>query len=194
MAVRMLKNDNNFDSSSKLGSPGMGQRKIVFDYEANHTPLLKQNASTYNPAGTNQNTFHQQINSTSQQSHNAPPPTSTLPATTNLMGHNVITSSHNHHNLHHHYNCDKKNETQAKINQLMHLEYSLLPQSYNTESSVKLSNTDIGNNIHSNVYRNVNLSLATNNRDTSDKIYEKEVLNPVTVNWSGTAVSGSYGM
>lgn len=181
MAVRMLKSDNNFDTSSKLGSPGMGHRKVVLDYEAKHAPLLKQHgSSTYSPAGTNQHTFHQQINSsTQQQSSSGGSPTSFS------MGgnHNVTTSSH----------CDKKNETQAKINQLMHLEYSLLPQSY-TDSTVKLSNTDVGN--VNNMYRNVNLSLTQNNRnrDNSDKIYEKEVLNPVTVNWSGSAASGSYGM
>lgn len=89
---------------------------------------------------------------------------------------------------------DKKNETQAKLNQIMSIQYSLLPQSCHEH---KPNNTDSSDGVcNNNIYRNVNLSLVPSNRsykDASDKIYEKDVLNSVTANWTGSG-SGSYGM
>lgn len=106
------------------------------------------------------------------------------------------------------YGCnnDLKNETQARKNQLMTLEYSLLPQSCN-DSILKPTNTDArplrtgdlrssagcttatgadAVNAGSGVYRN-NLSLAPSKqcRDavSDNKVYEKEALKPAPY-WS----------
>lgn len=74
-----------------------------------------------------------------------------------------------------------KNECLAKKNQLMTLEYSLLPQSCHDS---KQTNTDSG---CASLYRNVNLSISPSSRDRNycdSKVYEKEVLNP-TPYWAG---------
>ncbi|CAD7087830.1 unnamed protein product [Hermetia illucens] len=73
--------------------------------------------------------------------------------------------------------CDKKNETRAKIN-MMNLEYSLLPQNCGSPN-VNLDNTSLSN---SNACYNINISLDTSNRNNLHKIYEKEVLSPLTSN------------
>ena len=91
--------------------------------------------------------------------------------------------------------CDKKNEALAKRNDLINLEYSLLPQSCN-DPNVKLTNTEEGvvNNIYS---KNFNYKMPPSSipqfgglangpnksYNYSDKCYEKEVLNPVVANW-----------
>ncbi|KAJ6646616.1 BMP and activin membrane-bound inhibitor like [Pseudolycoriella hygida] len=81
------------------------------------------------------------------------------------------------------HNNDLKNETLAKKNQLMSLEYSLLPQSCHDPSN-KPTNTEVGSACP---YRNINLSLnqTAKSRDMNDKkVYEKEVLNPASY-WTG---------
>lgn len=78
---------------------------------------------------------------------------------------------------------DLKNENLAKKNQLMSLEYSLLPQSCHDPSN-KPTNTEVGSAC---LYRNINLSLnsAAKSREMNDKkVYEKEVLSPASY-WSG---------
>lgn len=78
---------------------------------------------------------------------------------------------------------DLKNENLAKKNQLMSLEYSLLPQSCH-DPSHKPTNTEVGSAC---LYRNINLSLnpTAKSRDLNDKkVYEKEVLSPASY-WTG---------
>ncbi|KAG4070101.1 hypothetical protein HA402_013344 [Bradysia odoriphaga] len=78
---------------------------------------------------------------------------------------------------------DLKNENLAKKNQLMSLEYSLLPQSCHDPSN-KPTNTEVGSAC---LYRNINLSLSptAKSRDMNDKkVYEKEVLSPASY-WAG---------
>lgn len=106
--------------------------------------------------------------------------------------------------------CDKKNEVQAKRNDLINLKYSLLPQSSN-DPNIKLTNTEDG--VVNNRYdKNVNIVepfaapsfaphttmqigfgnsvLPSNhnkyftNDNKTNKIYEKKVLNPVIANWN----------
>lgn len=89
-------------------------------------------------------------------------------------------------------NCDKKNENLAKRNQLQSIEYRLLPISYQ-DPNVKLLNTEEGviNNVYS---KNFNLAQNTKHPTTvlqqisnnvkDDKVYDKELLNPVVMNWS----------
>lgn len=88
--------------------------------------------------------------------------------------------------------CDKKNENLAVRNQLLNLEYTLLPNSYQ-DSNVKLLNTEEGvlNNIYSKNFKASPMCGATttlkqnisNEVKNGDKIYDKELLNPVVVNW-----------
>lgn len=116
----------------------------------------------------------------------------------NLKNSPLLKSHHNQTNPSIFMNpeSDKKNETQAKLNQIMSIQYSLLPQSCH-DPLHKPNNTDSGEGVcNNNIYRNVNLSLVPSNRsykDASEKIYEKDVLNSVTANWTGNG-SGSYGM
>lgn len=93
-----------------------------------------------------------------------------------LLKHNIHGNTTICHN-------DLKNENLAKKNQLMSLEYSLLPQSCNDPTN-KPTNTEIGS---ASLYRNINLSLnpSAKSREMNDKkIYEKEVLNPASY-WTG---------
>lgn len=79
---------------------------------------------------------------------------------------------------------DLKNECLAKKNQLMTLEYTLLPQSC---SDNKQTNTDAGAGTTTSHYRNINLSLNETGRSKDvydNKIYEKEILNPAPY-WAG---------
>uniref|UniRef100_A0A336MK85 CSON001088 protein n=1 Tax=Culicoides sonorensis TaxID=179676 RepID=A0A336MK85_CULSO len=87
--------------------------------------------------------------------------------------------------------CDKKNENLAVRNQLMSLEYRLLPNSYQ-DSNIKLLNTEEGvlNNIYSKNFKAPPICGGTtikqnisNESKNGDKIYDKELLNPVVVNW-----------
>lgn len=116
----------------------------------------------------------------------------------NLKNSPLLKSHHNQTNplIFMNPESDKKNETQAKLNQIMSIQYSLLPQSCH-DPLHKPNNTDSGEGVcNNNIYRNVNLSLVPSNRsykDASEKIYEKDVLNSVTANWTGSG-SGSYGM
>lgn len=86
--------------------------------------------------------------------------------------------------------CDKKNENLAVRNHLLSLEYTLLPNSYQ-DSNIKLLNTEEGvlNNIYSKNFKAPPIAGATAKQNISnevkngDKIYDKELLNPVVVNW-----------
>lgn len=86
--------------------------------------------------------------------------------------------------------CDKKNENLAVRNHLLSLEYTLLPNSYQ-DSNIKLLNTEEGvlNNIYSKNFKAPPMAGATVKQNISnevkngDKIYDKELLNPVVVNW-----------
>lgn len=97
-----------------------------------------------------------------------------------------------HYEPHCHHN-DLKNETQAKKNQLMTLEYSLLSQ--NDTAVIKPSNTELSQAGAEGVaaidllYKNVNLSLNSSGGGggglggagaSDNKVYEKEVLHPQT--------------
>lgn len=169
LAVRMLKNDS-LDSPSKLGGSGSSTRKIPLDYEA------------YGAATTAHNHLHHHHLQHLKQS----PPLLVKP---NDYPYN--SNSYSCHN-------DLKNENQAKKNQLMTLEYSLLPQSCN-DPSLKPTNIDLSSGQRigtghdatgpNSMYRNVNLSLnsATKGKDSSSdsKVYEKEALHPSTY-WNTT--------
>lgn len=87
--------------------------------------------------------------------------------------------------------CDKKNENLAVRNHLLSLEYTLLPNSYQ-DSNIKLLNTEEG--VLNNIYRkNFKAPPTTggatvtqnisNEVKNGDKFYDKELLNPVVVNW-----------
>lgn len=82
--------------------------------------------------------------------------------------------------------CDKKNETRAKINQLMNLEYCLVPQ---CSSGDNIKPNNIQPSGSNNLYRNVNISLDSThrNKDNMCKVYEKEVLSPVTATLSNNS-------
>lgn len=177
LAIRILKNDG-IDSPSKLGNgTGCSTRKFPIDYEAYgastaHNQHL-QNLKQSPPLLTNKNCI----------------------AAGDAGGHHYTSTHYSCHN-------DLKNETQAKKNQLMTLEYSLLPQSC-SDPVVKPTNTGIGSgaaasgdcgggdSLSNNLYRNVNLSLNSSNRSkdgySDNKVYEKEVLHPQTY-WNSAVV------
>lgn len=175
LAVRMLKNDGSLDSPSKLSGSGSSTRKIPLDYEA---------------YGAAHNQLHHHNHH--MQQHLKQSPLLMKPTVSNGADHpyatNHYTSCHN----------DLKNENQAKKNQLMTLEYSLLPQSCN-DPNLKPTNTDLGTGQlisstgSNNLYRNVNISLnsSTRSKDGSgsdSKIYEKEALHPSTY-WNTTTTT-----
>lgn len=87
--------------------------------------------------------------------------------------------------------CDMKNENLAVRNHLLSLENTLLPNSYQ-DSNIKLLNTEEG--VLNNIYRKnfkappmANGATVTQNisneAKNGDKFYDKELLNPVVVNW-----------
>lgn len=174
LAIRILKNDG-IDSPSKLGNgTGCSTRKFPIDYEAyGASTAHNQHLKQSPPLLINKNCI--------------------LPAAGEAGSHHYTSTHYSCHN-------DLKNETQAKKNQLMTLEYSLLPQSC-SDPVVKPTNTGIGSGattsgdcsdaLANNLYRNVNLSLNSSNRSkdgySDNKVYEKEVLHPQTY-WNSAAV------
>jgi len=167
LAIHLLKTDN-IDSPSKLGSPSGSSRKAT-DYEAYGTAHHPQTIKS-SPLLKHYN--HMDTNFTQ----------STISTNSNQ-------NIHQHQQIQNHPNY---------LQNPSNYHYSLLPQSCN-DPLIKPINTETNGCCPNDkrTHRNINLSLQTNNKckkDTCDKIYDKEIINPVSANWTGSGVSNSYGM
>lgn len=195
LAMRMLTYDGNNQNVTKLtggggggGSSGGGAcvRKVPLDFDGAYG------------AHPNQLLMHK----------HSPPLLTKTGEPSSAFQHQFSSGNYGCHN-------DLKNETQARKNQLMTLEYSLLPQSCNDPSlkptntdarslraasglrnsgdcSMPMSGTDAVNGGIGGVYRN-NLSLAPSKQCRRDgvsdnKVYEKEALNAAPY-WSTPATT-----
>lgn len=173
LAIRILKNDNFNSSTSKLSKSSTGcctssansrsMHKTPIDYEA----YGASSAATIGLTPT--------LNDTDLSCHSQ----NIKPLLQKYQNQNEQIHCSKHGTV----NSDMKNENFAKKNQIMSLEYSLLPQSCN-DPAIKPNNNDTV--VNNNLYRNINLSYAplqSNSKSVGsigfvdNKIYEKNVIN-----------------